>query len=102
MAGDKTIAALLGANGSNNAPTVTDSPNVGLGTTLAVTARSVKYEYWYSTVRNECRKYPYCTLFDPVSGISWLVHLFSYGKHAEIEPLTEKDTEKMYQACGYQ
>ena len=102
VAGDKTIAALLGANGSNNAPTVTDSPNVGLGTTLAVTARSVKYEYWYSTVRNECRKYPYCTLFDPVSGISWQVHMFSYGKHAEIEPLTEKDTEKMYQACGYQ
>ena len=28
--------------------------------------------------------------------------MFSYGKHAEIEPLTEKDTEKMYQACGYQ
>ena len=102
VAGDKTIAALLGANGSNNAPTVTDSPNVGLGTTLAVTARSVKYEYWYATVRNECRKYPYCTLFDPVSGISWQVHMFSYGKHAEIEPLTEKDTEKMYQACGYQ
>ena len=65
-------------------------------------ARSVKYEYWYSTVRNECRKYPYCTLFDPETGISWQVHMFSYGKHAEIEPLTAADTDKMYKACGGQ
>jgi len=102
VAGDKTIAALLGANGSTSAPSVTDSPSINMGTTIAVTGRSVKYEYWYATVRNECRKYPYATLFDPVSGISWQVHMFSYGKHAEIEPLTANDTEKMYQACGYQ
>lgn len=97
VAGSKTIAALNSANG---APTVTTSPSTG--SSVALMARSVKYEYWYSTVRNEARKYPYATLYDPESGISWQVHMFSFGKHAEIEPLTAADTEKMNQVCGYQ
>ena len=101
VAGSKTIAALNSAGG---APEVTDSPNQGTipGTSIVISGRNVVYEMWYSTVRNACRKYPYCTLFDHESGISWQVHMFSYGKHAEIEPLTAADTEKMYQACGYQ
>ncbi len=102
VAGSKTIAALnkVNANSPDSAPTVTDSPSAGIGNTIAVMGRSVKYEYWYSTVRNEARKYPYCTLYDPESGISWQVHMFSFGKHAEIEPLTKNDTEKMNQVCG--
>ena len=105
VAGSKTIAALNSANGGNSGTSATTPPtsdDVGLGNSILAMARSVKYEYWYSTVRNECRKYPYCTLFDPETGISWQVHMFSYGKHAEIEPLTAADTEKMYQVCGYQ
>lgn len=112
VAGKQTLAALNSAqisnNGSsgpaNNAPTVTTAPgaSVNLGQTVRVSAENVVYEYWYSTVRNACRKYPYCTLYDPETGISWQVHMFSYGKHAEIEPLTAADTEKMYEACGYQ
>ena len=98
VAGAKTIAALN--NAGSSAPVVTTSPSTGLGTTVAVTAKNVKYEYWYSTVRNQARKYPYCTLYDPESGISWQVHMFSFGKHAEIEPLTANDTAKMYQVCG--
>ncbi len=103
VVGTKTIAALNSAStGAGSAPTVTDAPNAGTGSNVAVIARNVKYEYWYSTVRNACRTYPYCTLFDPESGISWQVHMFSYGKHAEIEPLTPADTAKMYEVCGYQ
>ena len=106
IAGSQTIAALNGVSTGNTGSTgstgQTESINPVLGMSLTEAARSVKYEMWYSTVRNECRKYPYCTLFDPVTGISWQVHMFSYGKHAEIEPLTANDTEKMYQVCGGQ
>ena len=112
VAGKQTLAALNSAGISNggttgpsaSAPTVTTAPgaSTGLGTTVRVSAENVIYEQWYSTVRAACRKYPYCTLYDPETGISWQVHMFSYGKHAEIEPLTAADTEKMYQACGYQ
>ncbi len=99
VAGKDTIAAL---NGANKAPTVGGSTTVTPENTVAVMARKVQYDYWYATVRNEARKYPYCTIYDPDSGISWQVHMFSFGKHAEIEPLTPGDTEKMNQVCGYQ
>ncbi len=101
IAGSKTIAAL---NSAGQAPTVTDkpsgSPDNGTGSTVALMARNVKYDYWYATVRNEARKYQYATLYDPESGISWQIHMFSFGKHAEIEPLTKADTEKMNRVCG--
>ncbi len=109
VAGSKTIAALIGAGssapsvgGSSSGSSSSGSTAGSMGSTINISPRSVVYEYWYSTVRNACRKYPYCTLYDPDSGISWQVHMFSYGKHAEIEPLTAADTEKMYKACGYQ
>ncbi len=115
IAGKNTLAALNSAgnagggiipgNGSgdtNNAPTITVSPDasLGLGTTVRVSAENVIYEYWYSTVRAACRKYPYATVYDYSTGISWQVHMFSYGKHAEAEPLTANDTHKMEQAFG--
>ena len=106
IAGSQTIAALNGIGSSNTGNTGSTGNTGNTGSSEAngvmAMARSVKYEYWYSTVRNACRKYPYCTLFDPETGISWQVHMFSYGKHAEIEPLTAADTEKMYKAVGYQ
>lgn len=104
VAGSLTIAALNSANADSpeSAPSVTVPPDstATIVGGVAVSARNVKYEYWYSTVRSECKKYPYCTLYDPESGISWQVHMFSYGKHAEIEPLTPADTAKMNQVCG--
>lgn len=99
VAGSKTIAALNSANGAPSVTTAPEGGNAG-SNSIAVMARSVRYEYWYATVRNEARKYPYCTLYDPDSGISWQVHMFSFGKHAEIEPLTPNDTAKMNQVCG--
>ena len=110
IAGKQTLAALNSATISNNgtsgpaasAPTVTTAPsiNVNLGTTVLVSPENVVYEYWYSTVREACRKYPYATVYDYETGISWQVHMFSYGKHAEAEPLTAADTAKMEEAFG--
>ena len=50
--------------------------------------------------RSACRQYPYATVYDYSTGISWQVHMFSYGKHAEAEPLTAADTAKLEQAFG--
>ena len=98
VAGTKTIAAL---NSAGSAPQVTTAPSNGVNIGgVVVSAEKVVYEYWYSTVRNECRKYPYCTIYDPESGISYQVHMFSYGKHAEIEPLTAADTARMEEIFG--
>ena len=107
VAGKNTIASLnsSSATGKNTArpnTTATPTPNISndIGTTTKVSAENVVYEYWYSTVRNACRQYPYATVYDYSTGISWQVHMFSYGKHAEAEPLTAADTAKLEQAFG--
>lgn len=105
IAGKNTLSALGSANatGKNTtAPSVTVKPDssTDLGTTVKVSAENVIYEYWYSTVRNACRQYPYATVYDYSTGISWQVHMFSYGKHAEAEPLTAQDTARLEEAFG--
>ena len=102
IAGQSTIAALNKVG--NTAPEVTTKPSGGSASIggVMVSARNVKYELWYAKVRNECRKYPYCTIYDPESGLAYQVHMFSYGKHAEIEPLTANDTKIMYEIFGGQ
>ena len=103
IAGKQTIAALNKAGSdSSSAPVVTTSPDasIDLGTTVKVSAENVVYEYWYSTVRSVCRQYQYATVYDPETGISWQVHMFSFGKHAEAEPLTAADTARMEEAFG--
>ena len=107
VAGKNTIASLnsSSATGKNTVrpnTTATPTPNISndIGTTTKVSAENVVYEYWYSTVRSACRQYPYATVYDYSTGISWQVHMFSYGKHAEAEPLTAADTAKLEQAFG--
>ena len=41
------------------------------------------------------RSYPYATVYDFATGISWQVHIFSLGAHADYEPVTANDTARM-------
>lgn len=98
VAGAKTLAALNSANAvgaQGNATTV--KPSTG---TTAVTAANVQYLNWYTSIRAQAKKYPYATVYDFSSGISWQVHMFSFGAHADAEPLTAADTAKMEKAFG--
>ncbi len=100
IAGSKTLAALNQAGATATVPPamiLTPSPKP---TAPEIKASNVIYEYWYSTVRSACKQYPYATVYDYSTGISWQVHMFSYGKHAEAEPLTAADTARMEQAFG--
>ena len=106
IAGTKTLTALNSKNakpasGSSAsptaAPTMAPAPNVG---NVRVTAANVQYENWYSVIRAKARTYPYATVYDFETGISWQVHMFSLGAHADSEPLTAADTAKMEQAFG--
>ena len=55
---------------------------------------------WYSEVRARCKLYPYATVYDFTTGISWQVHMFSLGAHADSEPITAQDTANMNRAFG--
>ena len=104
IAGAKTLqrlesASAIGADGAAaSTPTPTAVP------TAAASARprasQVLYENWYTTVKAKVKKYQYATIYDYQTGISWQVHMFSFGAHADTEPLTANDTAKMLQVFG--
>jgi len=79
-------------------PTVTTAPSVIGSSGYRPTAAQVKYANWYTDIRSLAKQYQYATVYDFTTGASWQVHMFSFGKHAEAEPLTAADTAAM-EAC---
>ena len=107
VAGQKTLEALNKANAKANAgstPSTPSTPNSSATTssigTNKATASKVQYANWYNVVRAKAKAYPYATVYDFETGISWQVHMFSLGAHADSEPLTASDTSKMEKAFG--
>ncbi len=101
VAGSKTIAKLnslnaKAADGSKSTTTTAQAPTVS----SAPSASTVRYANWYTEVKARCQLYPNVTLYDFTTGISWKIGLFSYGGHADGEPLTATDTANMLQAFG--
>ncbi len=104
IAGTKTLDKLssstaISANGSAVA-TATPTINPNASAAYVPNASSVRYANWYSEVKARCKLYPYATVYDFSTGISWQVHMFSLGAHADCEPLTAADTAKMEKAFG--
>ncbi len=107
IAGSKTLAKLDASSTSvtavTAAATATPTPAQANNTGTIVgrpSASKVIYANWYTTVKAVCRSYPYATVYDYQTGISWQVHIFSLGAHADFEPLTANDTAKMLKAFG--
>jgi peptidoglycan hydrolase-like protein with peptidoglycan-binding domain/SH3-like domain-containing protein len=101
IAGTKTLQrlnSLSAISASGAAATVTNSTSPTITTTPD--AASVRYANWYTEVKARCKLYPYATVYDFVSGLSWKVHMFSFGAHADSEPLTAEDTANMEKAFG--
>ncbi len=103
VAGAKTLT-LLNSNSAKAAPTVpgaTATPKPDAPTLSTVPkASQVRYANWYSEIRARCKLYPYATVYDYNTGLSWKVHMFSLGAHADCEPMTAADTAIMVQAFG--
>lgn len=104
VAGAQTLAALNGTDAVGNQsaaqPTATPKPANSTGTVVVPEASKVRYANWYSEVKSRCKSYPYATVYDFSTGISWQVHMFSLGAHADAEPLTSKDTANLKKAFG--
>ena len=107
IAGKKTLAKLnssTAAAAQKPQAAATPAPTAVPGAAAALSGRPdpslVIYANWYTTVREVCKRYPYATVYDYSSGISWQVHIFSVGAHADFEPVTASDTAKMNRAFG--
>lgn len=81
IAGSSTMTALnsssaIAKNNTTAAPAFTPTPAPGV---VKPTADKVLYANWYTTIKALARKYPYATVYDPATGLSWQVHMFSLG-----------------------
>ena len=106
VAGSKTISKLLNSTVSSSSSTAkataTPAPTAApvTSTVTRLSASKVIYANWYTTVKAVCKSYPYCTVYDYSTGISWQIHIFSVGAHADFEPVTANDTARMQRAFG--
>ena len=103
IAGEKTLN-MLASPTAKPAPTVpgstaTPKPTASAGGSVPK-ASEVRYANWYTEIRSRARAYPYATVYDYNTGLSWKVHMFSIGAHADSEPVSATDTAIMVQAFG--
>ena len=98
VAGLTTINA-LNSSSAVACPTATPSPTYTPGK-VTVKASDVIYANFYTKVRPIIRQYQYATVYDYMTGATWQVHMFSFGNHAEYEPVTAADTAAMIADFG--
>ena len=99
VAGSKTLSSLSSASAAaNNGKATASTPTQK--TSTAPSAGKVQYANWYEKVKSVARNYPYATVYDFATGISWQIHIFSLGAHADYEPVTANDTARMEKVFG--
>ena len=91
----------LNSSSAKKASSTTTATVVTSSSTITVpSASEVRFANWYTEIRTRARAMPYVTLYDPTSGLYYNIHMFSFGKHADIEPVTAEDTAIMNKVCG--
>ncbi len=100
IAGTKTLTKLNANNVVSASGEKTNTTIAGAPTVTTVSASQVRYANWYNEVRSKVRQYPNATVYDFTTGISWQVNMFSFGAHADAEPITKEDTANMLRAFG--
>ena len=99
VAGEKTLNKLKNTS-STASSTTTTTTTAASTTSTKVSASQAQYANWYDKIKAIARKYPYVTIYDIGTGISWQGHIISLGAHADYEPVTASDTSKMLKAFG--
>ena len=101
IAGSQTLSSLSNVAAANNAAASSSSAsNTNQKTTVTPSASKVQYANWYDKVKPVARSYPYATVYDIATGISWQIHIFSLGAHADYEPVTANDTARLEKVFG--
>ena len=60
----------------------------------------IKLMHWFKEVQPILKGKSSIYIYDPATGINFNLHLYSLGRHADVEPLTAQDTENMLKAFG--
>lgn len=108
VAGSLTLAKLNASSllplSPTKAPSAAATPAApGAGNSNAFrspSASEVRYADWYAEIKPRGQTLPSITIYDFISGAHYNVKLFSFGKHADGEPVTKEDTAVMNAALG--
>lgn len=93
VAGVQTQTKLYSGSAAKNSaqkPGAYNVPSIG----------EVKLLHWFNNVKPALRGKSSIYVYDPTSGISFTLHLYSLGRHADVEPMTADDTASMLSAFG--
>lgn len=98
VAGRSTLEKLYSGKAKKYEPDTSVSTPV---TTISGPDKSqVQLLHWYKQVKPSIKAGQHILVFDPATGISWTLRLYSLGRHADSEPLTKADTDAMFVAFG--
>ena len=110
VAGQKTQARLYTAGALPAAQDTAAKESTSSGSASSGSASSsgsgssavgtVRLLHWFRDIKPSIRAGQTITVYDPSSGLSWRLKLYSLGRHADCEPLTAEDTETMVKAFG--
>jgi len=105
VAGPATLTKLYSSSALREKQGITPAPVTPtprpVNSFKAPRADEVRFANWYTEIRSRARSMPDVIIYEPVSGVHYNLHMFSFGKHADAEPPTAADTALMYQAIGY-
>ena len=97
-------ATAVGANGGTvSLPSQSPSSGgsqAGSSSFRAPDASQVRYANWYTEIRSRAKLMPDVVIYDPDTGLHYNLHMFSFGKHADSEPVTKEDVEIMNRIIG--
>ena len=114
VAGEKTqtklysgSAASAPASASSTAASSSSSGSASSSTTVSVSTggpskSQIRLLHWFNDIKPTIKSGQTILVYEPTSGISWTLRLYSLGRHADAEPLTADDTAKMVKAFGGQ
>ena len=91
------ISAAAAIAASAAAAAASANPSAGF---TPPSASQVRYANWFNEIRAIARSMPDVVIYDPVSGLHFNLHMFSFGKHADSETPTAADTAILNQVVG--
>ena len=80
------------------APTATPTPTPKTG--YAPDGSKLVLLHWFNDIKGTLKNGDHLLIYEPTSGISWTLRVYSRGRHCDSEPLTAQDTENMVKAFG--
>ena len=100
VAGPNTQKKLYSGSASGPVSDTSPSTTVSISTSSGPSKSEIKLLHWFNDIKPTLKSGQNILVYEPNSGISWTLRLYSLGRHADAEPATASDTAAMLKAFG--